>query len=63
MLSFFQSDRTQEVSTAVEGSEYKMMERVGGMYEEVDKLRQLHLPRGEYELSQCAAYGHIKMVN
>ena len=35
------------------------MEGVAGTYEEVDKLRQPHPPKGEYELSQCAAYGHV----
>ncbi len=40
-------------------AEYEVMEGVGGTYEEVDKLRQPHPPRGEYELSQCAAYGPI----
>ena len=37
-------------------AEYKVMEGVGGTYEEVDKLRQPHPPREEHELSQCAAY-------
>ncbi len=32
-------------------AEYEVMEGVGGTYEEVDKLRQQHPPRGEYELS------------
>ena len=50
---------TQEVSTAVEGSEYEVIGGVGGAYEEVDKFRQPHPPRGEYELSQCAAYRHV----
>ncbi len=40
-------------------AEYEVMEGVGGMYEEVDKLRQPHPPRGEYKLSQCAAYGSV----
>ena len=40
-------------------AEYEAMEGVGGTYEEVDKLRQPHPHRGEYELSQCAAYGSV----
>ena len=50
---------TQEVSMAIEGSGYKVMEGAGGVYEEVDKFRQPHSPRGEYELSQCAAYRRV----
>ncbi len=40
-------------------AEYEVIKGVGGTYEEVDKLRQPHPPKGEYELSQCAAYESV----
>ncbi len=61
IFKFSISVNTHKVSTAVEGSKYEVIEGVGGTYEEVDKLRQPHPPRGEYELSQCAAYEHINV--
>ncbi len=47
------------MSTVVEGSEYEVIEGMDGIYEEVDKFRQPHPPRGEYELSQCGVYRHV----
>ena len=43
--------------------QYEVTERAGVEYEEIDRLRetreQPHPPTGDYELTQCPAYGPV----
>ena len=55
----------QQYETVGGGSapQYEVTERAGVEYEEIDRLRetreQPHPPTGDYELTQCPAYGPV----
>ena len=62
-LSKFQQYPNAEGGSA---PQYEVVERAGVEYEEIDKVRvstkerkQPHPHQGEYELTQCAAYGPV----